>query len=143
MKSRFRRVVSNIRFFRFFLSSLFGLFLDVTFAFCLTKIVGLNLLLSSSVSLVSVAVLMYFVHEYWTYGRSESSISFSRFAYTLVSTMFSALGRISSIYVSSRVLGFGDAHVYGQLFVASIFSFSLNFLLVELIFSGSRNSPKF
>jgi len=75
--------------------------LDVTFAFCLTKIVGLNLLLSSSVSLVSVAVLMYFVHEYWTYGRSESSISLSRLAYTLVSTIFSALGRISSIYVSS------------------------------------------
>ncbi|MCT8266492.1 GtrA family protein [Afifella sp. JA880] len=132
---RLARLVSA-SFLRFFAASLAGLVFDVALAATLNRLVGLALITSASVSLVTAAALMYLVHEFWTFRSSERRFSLARMAGTVISALVALAVRSGTLYATSRFVGLGESWALFQLILATGASFSVNYVIVRRIIGG-------
>lgn len=139
MSRRFAGLVSA-SFLRFFAASLFGLSFDVTLATALNRLLGLPLIASASVSLVAAAVLMYFVHEFWTFRTSAGRLSASRLAGTVGSGLAALALRTGVLYATSELIGLGDRLAPLQLLAATGLSFVMNYAIVSRVVGGQREA---
>ncbi|SCZ26395.1 GtrA family protein [Afifella marina] len=126
-------------FLRFFAASLAGLVFDVALAATLNRLVGLALITSAAVSLVTAAALMYLVHEFWTFRSSERRFSFARMAGTVISALVALAVRSGILYATSRLAGLGDNWVLFQLLLATGTSFIVNYVIVRRVVGGGVN----
>ncbi|MCM2505988.1 GtrA family protein [Aureimonas altamirensis] len=122
-------------FFRFFVASLLGLSFDIALAAVVHHVFALPLIVSASVSLLCAAVLMYFVHEFWTFRSSAGSFSATRLSGTVMSALLALASRSISLLVTSQWLGLGDQFALVQLVSATGISFVLNYVVVRWIMS--------
>jgi putative flippase GtrA len=142
-RSRLRELLACLgqgSFLRFFGASLFGLAIDIALASLLHYLFGVSLIASAAVSLLAAAVLMYIVHEFWTFRSAASALSLSRLAGTLASALIALLVRSGFLYTTTELVGLGERYATLQLVTATGVSFVLNFLLVRQII-GRRAGP--
>ncbi|MDX7952951.1 GtrA family protein [Lichenihabitans sp. Uapishka_5] len=121
---------------RFFLASLFGLGLDISVAWALTTVAGLSLIGSVTVSIGLASVVMYFVHEFWTFAGASRTASASRALGTVASALVALGVRSMSLYLTSTWLGLQDRWILTQIIAATGLSFATNYLLVRRLLDG-------
>jgi putative flippase GtrA len=119
---------------RFFVASLFGLAIDVLIAWALTTWINLSIVASADISLLTVAIAMYFVHEFWTFGGANQKFSSGRLVGVGLSTAVAFAIRSISLYTTSVLLGIGKHFVAFQVLFAAALSFICSFIIVRSIF---------
>lgn len=132
--------ILDASFLRFFGASLLGLVFDVALASVLHHVAGLPIIASAAVSLIVAGVLMYFVHEFWTFRARASVLSFARMSGTVVSALAVVAIRTACLYTTTQVIGLGESFAVGQILFATGLSFVLNYVLVRRIIGG-RSEP--
>lgn len=129
-------------FLRFFGASLFGLVFDIALASGLHHFAGVPIIASAAVSLIAAAILMYFVHEFWTFRASAGVLSLSRMSGTVGSALLALAVRTACLYTTTQILGLGDRFAVAQLVAATGLSFVLNYLLVRRIIGGRSGAAR-
>lgn len=118
---------------RFFLANLLGVTIDITVAISLIKIAALSTTVATSISITIAAVIMYFVHELWTFAGANQGLSGKRLV-TVVASAFVALGtRALVLLILQKIPLHSDYIQYGHLIVAVSCSFLVNFILIRFI----------
>lgn len=123
---------------RFFLASLAAFTLDLALALVLREAFGLSVTLSAAISFVTVAGATYFVHEYWTFARSESRTSAGRLTRNLISNGVAFTTRISLIAIIETIHQ-PESTLLAAAYVAAgaAASLTVNYLLNRFwVFSG-------
>jgi putative flippase GtrA len=124
---------------RFFAASVFGLLFDIILAAVLHHVFGFSLIASAAGSLAAAAVLMYFVHEFWTFQTSSRTPSLTRMSATVFSGLAALGTRTAFLYTTSKLAGLDDDFAILQLMFASGASFVLNYFLVRRIIGGTSS----
>lgn len=127
-------------FLRFFLASLFGLAIDIALASALHYLAGFSLVAASASALVMAAVIMYFVHEFWTFRSATSAVSGSRLSGVLLSSLAALFVRSSFLMVAGQLLSLGERFAIVQLVAATGLSFTVNYLLVRRVIAGRKST---
>ena len=114
---------------RYTAASVLALALDFVLTLSLRAFTPLSLTLAAAISFVAIAFLFYFVHEFWTFRRSEQGFSGKRLSQNLLVVGIAFVARIGTIaalewlHPSDYALGM----VYFCIGVAC--SFTINFLV--------------
>lgn len=141
---RVRREITRLvsgSFLRFFAANLGGLVLDIGLAAVLHHAFGLPLIPAAAISLIVAAVVMYVVHEFWTFAGSARVLSLRRMAGTVMSGLGALVVRSLCLLASGVVLGIGEADAIAQLVAATGASFIFNYLVVKRIVGSVTDGP--
>lgn len=127
------RLVNQGELLRFAIVAVVGLVVDISLAWMLSSVFGVNLMLAASAGFLGGAILNYLLHEFWTFRRPECQVSMPR-----ILSYCSALGvvfitRLGVIYVFYKILGVTQSNLT-ILLVAAILSFGIHYLVTKLIF---------
>lgn len=125
----------NGAFLRFFVANLCGLLFDAMLAWAIVIWFGIPLIISAVISLLLTAVVMYFIHEFWTFRSTKNGFSAVRLAGTITSTILALGIRSSCLYITSVFMGFHDNWAVLQFLAASGFSFVGNYVVTRLVFA--------
>ena len=124
---------------RFVLVSGLAVGTDFLLAFTLRTFTGLPLSVSAAITFVAVGVMVYFIHEHWTFRREDSQTSSSRLIKNLLVNCAAWISRVAIIAVLERLQephGFVMAGLY---FTAGAgVSFTINFLANKFWVFGDR-----
>ncbi|MEL6857794.1 MAG: GtrA family protein [Pseudomonadota bacterium] len=114
---------------RYTAASAAALVLDFALTFTLRGFTSLSLTASAAVSFIIIAVVFYFVHEFWTFRREDKGVSGKRLSQNLLVVGLAFAARIGII------AGLEALHPSGYLFgmiyfcIGVVGSFSINFLV--------------
>lgn len=118
------------QFARFFAASFGGVVFDIALSYVLVRFAGLPILAASSISLLTAASAMYFVHEHWTFG-SGGHFSGRRLISILISALVALTTRTLVLTSLNAILS--ESWVFLQLLAAVATSFLINYLIVRRI----------
>ena len=106
-----------------------ALALDFGLTFALRGFTPLSLTTSAAVSFICMAVLLYFVHEYWTFRREGRGVSSKRLTQNLLVVCVAFAARIGTIAALEGLHPSG--YLLGMVYfgIAVIGSFLINFLV--------------
>lgn len=125
-------------FIRFFIASFGGVLFDFALSLTLFHALGFPLLFASVVSLICASILMYFVHEFWTFGNG--AYSWRRLIAALLAAGSALACRSIVIVALHSVLG--EAFSILQLLAAVSASFFVNYFLVRRVMLASKTEVK-
>lgn len=117
------------RFVRYFLASVAALCLDIFLTLTLHTLTPLPLYVCSGIAFVSVGIVFYFVHEYWTFRAVESRASAGRLVRNLATLALSLATRVSSIAVMESLLPPEGLLATLYICIGAGLSFTVNFLV--------------
>ncbi len=124
---------------RFTLVSGLAVGTDFLLAFTLRTFTGLPLSVSAAITFVVVGVMVYFIHEHWTFRREGSQTSKRRMAKNLLANCAAWISRVAVIASLERLAephGFIMAGLYFG--AGAAVSFTINFLANKFWVFGDR-----
>ncbi len=130
----------SAEFLRFLAVALAGLIVDISLAWGLSTLFGVNLLLAAATGFASGATFNYLLHEFWTFRRAERRLSLTRmlrYGGALGTTLAT---RLAVVYALSQVLTMAQSDLI-ILLLATILSFAVNYLVSKLFVFRPAGPP--
>ncbi len=118
-------------FLRFTAVAVAGLIVDISLAWVLSAVLGLDLVLAAAAGFFAGAALNYLLHEFWTFRHGEHQLSLRRilrYGGALGATLAT---RLAVVYGLSQVLNAAQNQLV-ILLLATVLSFVVNYLLSKL-----------
>lgn len=116
---------------RYFIVILFGLSLDIAIGFTVHEVFAAPLIFGAAVGFLAGVAFNYVLIERWVFRTGQ--MSWVRLGKTCVAAQGVLIFRLVSVWALSRILGSSPQASLASLALASILSFSLNYLLMRLI----------
>ena len=117
-----------------------GLTLDLATAWCLATFAGVPLPFAAAGGICAGAVLNYWLHERWTFGRGEVSAKRGSL-YTLV-LLTTLVSRVGSVALLQATLLPGPRHRLPVLVIATGISFVINYLMSRYVVFRPATRPE-
>ena len=114
---------------RYFIAAVGAFMLDLLLAMILREAAGLAVWLAAGISFVVVGVGAYFVHEHWTFRRTESRASAGRFSRNMAALAAAFTARVSVIAIMEMIHRPEALLAAVYIIVGAGVSLTLNFLL--------------
>lgn len=115
------------KFLRFTVVLVVGLAVDISLAWWLSAVVGVNLVLAAAVGFVAGAAFNYLLHEFWTFRRVERRLSVARMVRYSAALGATLATRLAVVYVLLQILKAKQSEL-AILLLATILSFGVNYL---------------
>jgi putative flippase GtrA len=128
-------------FLRFATVAVAGLAVDISLAWGLSAVVGVNLVLAAATGFSAGAAFNYLLHEFWTFRRAERRLSLARmlrYGGALGATLAT---RLAVVYALSQILNAKQSEL-AILLLATILSFAVNYLASKHFVFKSAVQPK-
>lgn len=121
------------RFMLFTLMSGCGLLIDISLALILRHSFGLPLAAAASLSFITVALINYFVCEYWLFRSDVSAASIARLSMVLFSSLAALVVRIALVSVGTVIVSsYGSWQIDAlKLLTAAGASLLVNFVALQ------------
>lgn len=132
MKQRLAELMKPGAVGRFFLVALAGTAVDYVLTMLLFMLTDLPLSVSAAIAFVTVGIVLYFVHEHWSFERENSKASAGRMGRTFLANFLAFWARVGliaaleALYAPDALLG----TVYYGMGAAA--SFTINYLAGRL-----------
>lgn len=114
-------------FLRFATVAVSGLAVDISLAWGLSAVVGVNLVLAAAAGFVAGAAFNYLLHEFWTFQRTERRLSVARMVRYSAALGATLATRLAVVYALSQILNAKQSEL-AILLLATIVSFAINYL---------------
>ena len=124
----FRSLRQSAEFLRFLLVAVAGLIVDISLAWGLSALLGVNLALAAAGGFACGAALNYFLHEFWTFRRTERRLSLARMLRYVGALGATLATRLAVVYALSQILTVAQSDLI-ILLLATILSFGVNYLV--------------
>jgi putative flippase GtrA len=124
----FRSIRQSAEFLRFLLVAVVGLLVDISLAWGLSTLFGVNLVLAAATGFACGAAFNYLLHEFWTFRRTERRLSLARMLRYVGALGATLATRLAVVYTLSQFLTKAQSDII-ILLLATILSFAVNHLV--------------
>lgn len=118
---------------RYFLVTVFGLGIDLAMAIMFVTAFGWNDYGAVTLSVAVAAVANYFGHEFWTFQRAGSRLSWHRLGAYLASVCITLIVRYVVLAIAVIFLPGETSEAIVRLVLAAGFSFAVGFLIARAV----------
>ena len=135
-----RPIWQDREFLRFSAVALAGLAVDISLAWVLSAMVGVNLMLSAATGFTAGATFNYLLQEFWTFQRAECGPSLARILRYSTALGVTLATRLALVYTFLQILNSKHSELT-ILLPATFLSFFVNYLASRhFVFKSSTRS---
>lgn len=133
--------VPDAEFLRFAAVTVAGLVVDISLAWGLSEMFGLNLVFASAAGFSAGAAFNYLLHELWTFRRSELQLATRRVLRYCAALGATLTTRLAVVYGLSQFLNADQSHLV-ILLLATVLSFFINYMANKTFVFRSALQPE-